>query len=43
MHLFALHRQEDQLTNAVLVTAARLRIGMSVNSLGWEAARDGER
>ena len=38
MRLFALHRQEAQLTNAVLVTAARLRIGMSVNSLGWAAA-----
>jgi hypothetical protein len=28
---------------AVLVTAARVRIGMNVNSLGWAAARDGGR
>jgi hypothetical protein len=26
---------------AVHVTAARLRIGMNVNGLGWAAARDG--
>ena len=43
MRLFALHRQEAQLTNAVLVTAARLRIGMNVKGSIWAAARDGER
>ena len=34
MLLFALHRQEDQLTNAVRVTAARLRIGMNAKVSG---------
>jgi hypothetical protein len=31
------------LTNAVLVTAARERFGMTLKGLIWAAARDGER
>jgi hypothetical protein len=32
-----------RLTSAVLVTAARLRFEMNLNSLVWAAARDGGR
>ena len=31
------------LTHTVHVTAARVRFGMNVKSLGWAVARDGER
>ena len=35
--------QEARPNNAVLVTAARLRFGMNLKSLGWAAAAEARR
>ncbi len=43
MLLFAPHRREDQLTNAVHETVARWQFPLNVKVTVWAAARDGER
>ena len=41
--LLSVEQERIKANQAVLVTAARVRIGMTLKSLGGAAARDGER